>query len=66
MTKHIAFCVVMVFVFGTIMTVSADVPKDLMIYLIFHLHYTWLDVASKSRQDLEDEFVYYLFSINNL
>ena len=35
MTKHIAFCVVMVFVFGTIMTVSADVPKDLMIYLPF-------------------------------
>ena len=40
--------------------------KELMIYLIFHLHYSWLDVASKSRQDLEDEFIYYLFSINNL
>ena len=35
MARHITFYLVAVFVFGTITMVSADVPKDLMIYLPF-------------------------------
>ena len=33
--KQFAFCLIAIFIFGTILTVSAAVPEDLMIYLPF-------------------------------